>query len=900
MLIDDKQLYLLADQRFYEPLERAPVDPTDFYDAVRATIPEDWLLERRELWFDCYHEDSRSPDHGWKIHLSATLGTAPMIVTVAARILTRYGVSFKFVADRDLLYLINSKRWDRGGAGKFITAYPADTEQCGALLEELYNAMVGYSGPYILSDRRYKDSKVVYYRYGGFAQKKRLGVDGRPIYVIETDDGEFHDDERNAYFNLPPGVEDPFLQAEDDDGDDGGTTLKNGRYEIESVLAFSNSGGVYVAKDNETGETVVIKEARPFTNVTMQGTDSAWLLKKEHRLLTLLADTGVAPKPIDFFFDWEHAYLVQEKIEGEDLRGHLVMMSLSLRVEATQEDARTYYRNLCELFVKIAEAIHVLHQRRIVFSDLSHYNVLVLDEGKEIRLIDFEGAYEQGVDVASIVYTPGFASPKTLDQNTANQKDDCYTVGSLMMSALLPMNGLLVMRPQAYRAFLDAMIQDIALPRPIADCIARLMGQDEDARPEMPEVVEILKQGYEIATPRVASDEVDRVDLADVVDRTLDFCMSEAAFDRRDRLFPSDPEVYNTNPLGFAYGACGVAQVLQRVRGEVDPRVASWIADREFVASDMPPGLYMGLTGIAWTLLDLGLKDRAQELMAMTEDHHLLWRAPDVFHGAAGWGLGQLRFFLETGDEAYLHGARKAGKFLVDTAEEEDGLPYWRNTDFTSCSYAFGASGISTFLLYLSLADGDSSYLELGRRSLDWIESKSMDNLDGHPSWKAKEDEPTFTPYWEWGTAGIGHAVLRYLAVTGDPDLERYLYTLVPDCDRKYTIFPGYFFGLAGLADFHVEMARFGHQPQESIERARRGVAGTLLFAIESQRGGIAFPGESLTRLTCDFGTGGAGIAFAAHRLHTQGPPLLMLDELLDGHGRAPVVSREAELVAVP
>jgi hypothetical protein len=55
-----------------------------------------------------------------------------------------------------------------------------------------------------------------------------------------------------------------------------------------------------------------------------------------------------------------------------------------------------------------------------------------------------------------------------------------------------------------------------------------------------------------------------------------------------------------------------------------------------------------------------------------------------------------------------------------------------------------------------------------------------------------------------------------------------------------------------------------------------------LLFRIERQQG-TAFPGDTLSRISCDYGTGSAGIALFADRLVKDGPPAFMLDELLPG-----------------
>jgi hypothetical protein len=116
------------------------------------------------------------------------------------------------------------------------------------------------------------------------------------------------------------------------------------------------------------------------------------------------------------------------------------------------------------------------------------------------------------------------------------------------------------------------------------------------------------------------------------------------------------------------------------------------------------------------------------------------------------------------------------------------------------------------------------------------------------------------------------------------------------DCDRKYTIFPTRFFGLAGLGEFFLDMADFGVEESTAVECAWKNAAGALLFKVEREQG-IAFPGEQLMRLSCDFGTGSAGIALFLHRLINRGKPPFMLDSLLETETLQQ--SSEAEL-AVP
>ncbi len=898
MLADDF-LFLVADRDFYEPLGRYGADRRDFADLVRRILPPCWRLARRNLWFDCDPAVAALPAQGWKIHVSATLGNSAPVLATTARLLAERRVPFKFVADKTLLFLVNGKRWNRGGAGKFITVYPADDGQCRDLLACLDDALTGYSGPYILSDRRYRDGSPVHYRYGGFRPLKRLAVDGRPVHVIAAPGDTWVDDDRTPYFHLPPGLADPFAAPEPVDREaasDGPAALKDGRYRIESALAFSNSGGVYLGVDTASGERVVIKEARPFTNVSPRGTDAVWLLKKEHRLLTLLADTRVAPRPVDFFRDWEHFYLVEELIEGKILRSYHAEISLSLRTRPSREQGEEFFARYRRLYSAIARALAVLHERRIVFSDLSHYNVIVAADGETVRLIDLEGAHEEGVDLPTMLFTPGFAATRRLDDGGVTAEDDLFSLGGLMLAGLIPVNSTLLFENGAHRRFLAAMERDLGLPPALSRCIGELLDADRARRPALSHVLQVLRDepaplaDVSLAASPEAAGAADAADAAEapaedeelgrLIAGMLRYLSAHTSFERDDRLFPADPAIFDTNPLQVAYGACGVALALQRITGSVPPAVIDWILRRDIGPAFYPPGLYAGLAGVAWTLLELGLRERAEEVLAMTHGHPLLERSPDLFHGAAGWGMTQLRFFLATGDEAYLARAAGAGRFLVASRHEEGGTCWWTSEGDVACGLAHGASGIALFLLYLHLATGDGELLATGRKALRFVAARSLRNADGGITWRIKEGEPTFTPYWRSGSAGVGMVLLRYLRVAGEPEHAALLAGLLLDTERKYAIFPGRFFGLAGIGEFYLDLAASGRHRDEAAAGARKALAGLLLFRLERDDG-IAFPGESRARISCDFGTGSAGIALFLHRLRSGGPPAYMLDELL-------------------
>ena len=138
----------------------------DFYDMVHSQLPENWSIQRGDMWFYCSPPFYQIPLQGWTIHISATSGNCREILDSIASVLIKYDdASFKFALDRSRLSLLNSKNSPMMASRKFITIYPADSHRFFKLIEEVHQATIGMQGPCIFSDYRYRNSQVVFYRY---------------------------------------------------------------------------------------------------------------------------------------------------------------------------------------------------------------------------------------------------------------------------------------------------------------------------------------------------------------------------------------------------------------------------------------------------------------------------------------------------------------------------------------------------------------------------------------------------------------------------------------------------------------------------------------------------------------------------------------------------------------
>lgn len=464
--MDEHNLFTMAHPEYYEPIARVPISP-EYVDELRALVPGDWAVGRSGVWVGANPPERDIPPQGFKIHVSSVPAQAARVMRLVVPELVARQVSFKVAADPRMLTLLNSKRYGRGGSGKFMTIYPPTVDEFRALIEALHQRTSGQEldGPYILSDRRYRDSRVLFYRYGGFQHLSALRADGSREHCVRDPEGNLVPDTRTPYFQLPAWAEDPF-------GGSGGVPdpvepVLRGRYRIEGVLNFSNSGGVYEGTDLESGRRIVIKEARPFTN-TWGGEgafhDAVDMLHREHRVMTRLAHLDFVPDVFDLFTEWEHTFLVEERLPGGTFAAFWAhednIVAPFVRRGSRVEDSLPKLRDLTRQLIGMVGQVH---EAGVILGDLSPNNVLIDPVTRRVTLIDFESAVLTEGDGEFMRFarqwmTPGFGHPDRRAREAMGFDDDLYAVGMLLYSAVVHVQSLFSLKPSAVPLFLDRFV----------------------------------------------------------------------------------------------------------------------------------------------------------------------------------------------------------------------------------------------------------------------------------------------------------------------------------------------------------------------------------------------------------------------------------------------------------
>ena len=835
-------MFTLASEEYYAPLA-AVADPGPRYSPTR--VPPGWQSSARDVWTAWSHPDAQRVSQGWKIHVSARLERAQAVLDTVADVCFAHNVPFKHLTARRFFLVVHHKHAHRAQAGKFIAVYPPDVETAGRLLEALSEALREEDGPYVLSDRRFRDSRTVHYRYGAFSGRFRLLPDGTRQPLVLDGSGSAVADERQPYFVLPAGITDPFLD-EEPEAHKGSILIRD--YEVIGALQPSNAGGTYKARDTRTGRLVFIKEARAHNGYAGSASDAQERLRHEHEVLRTVhaAAPGLCPEPIDHFTEWEHDFLVTEFVEGDPLRTWLNRSSALVRAGRTAEQYDTFFDAARRLLRSLDASLDRLHALGLRFGDISPGNLIVTADGAA-RLVDFEAA--SSVDEPPLqMGTPGFAAPTALRQKNPDPLlTDRYGVAGIALAFFAPFHEVAERAP----ANLTLLRHDLAA----------LVAPPQDLWTRATAFHTAVGESAAIPSP----DELDADPLGclrRLAEDTAAGLLEVADPDRDDWVFPPPPQAFGANTLCMAYGTAGVVHALHRAGvpfpEEIEKRLRrDALARRE----ELPPGLDVGTAGIARVLASLGHLDEAIDLNQGADDHPLTAVCATLAGGRAGVGLTWLALHRLSRDARHLDRAAAAGDAILALDDVTRSVG-----EHDARGLLHGRSGLALFLHTLTGETGDDRYRAAGLRLLHEELDRTFQLDDGSLSIADNTMIKRAMPYLATGAAGVGTVVTRYLASGQDERLALALPpllagTTLSSCTKE----AGLYDGLSGLVWFLAEHAE-STGDADARSTAERFAAGLLKYAVPHTRG-VRFLGSQAHRFSADLSSGAAGVLLAVHRV---------------------------------
>lgn len=896
---------------------------------VREAIRKAGLTDRRvheaDFWCSVTGPEPTGVVQGWKLHVSATPLSAPLVLHVAAQLLLKNRCEFKFAKDLERVEKLTSIQYDRAQAGKFITAYPDDEEHFHRLADELCDATAGLPGPRILSDRQYRPGSIVQYRFGAFRGVPVLTNDGALEARLRDPAGNLVSDQRKPWFTQPAWVR-PLTPQGSTAGsvtvNDAGNAAKptrpvlDDRFEVLRALRHTARGGVYQAIDSSTGKPVLIKEARAHIGVNRQGRDSRALLAHEARVLAELSP--LTPELISLFEQDDHAFLAEQFIEGQSMARYLVSGASGASGASGQDDDVPPPGELALALIRLVEACH---RHGWVLRDLSSNNVMITPDGRLV-LIDPEFAARPG-DIVSRIYTPGFAAPETLDAPpygpAPDPAADRFAVGAMLIHLVLGQPPFFLTDHGAGHTIAERIRRLLLLLEPQRPLIRQwwplltgLCAADPADRWTLPQAADFLQaeRGTDVVvTSRMPAelqarsrDEEQHQALADGLDYLLTTMRPDAEW-----LWAQDAFGATTDPLNVQYGAGGVLPVLARAAGqgypgtaEALPAVADWLGKRLDRTPRVLPGLYFGRAGTAWALREaadlLGDAELAVRVEQFARQLPLSWPNPDICHGAAGSGLAQLRLWQLSGRAEFLDRARDCADGLVKAAcETEDGVFWPVPADFDSAlagawhfGFAHGVAGVGSFLLAVGQACEDARYLEMANAAGQTLVAAAEIGESGSATWRtdrgSKASSKDMRYHWCSGASGVGSFLLRL--ATARPGDGRYQELAAAAAqavhEARWSSGTASCHGLAGNGQFLLDALAAAEQ-SGSPDAARyrqwaEDIADVLVTRHAVQEGQLLIPDESGVRITAGYGTGLAGVLDFLLRLRHGGPRSWMIE----------------------
>ncbi|RKE17449.1 class IV lanthionine synthetase LanL [Streptomyces sp. TLI_171] len=884
--------------------DSTPQAPEALEAALRTVMERQgaagWELRAEEFWTRLLPPDHRPRTQGWKLHVSATPASAPQVLAAAAGRLLALGCAFKYAGTLERAEALVSGRYDRAGAGKFLTAYPDDDAHALRVAEALDRATDGLAGQRILSDRPYRPGSLVHYRYGAFRGRRVLGNDGSYEIRLIGPDGSTVRDERRPAYTPPAWVSCPFPEPPAARVTPPGRreperVLLAGRFEVRGAIRHANKGGVYRAVDRDSGAPVILKQARRHTAAHPNGEDARDALRHEAAALDrLLGVTGV-PRKLALFEHGGDVFLAQSTVPGialrrwteQQLTGPAGLTGLPIpQVLAVARE--------------ITDLVAAAHARGLVLRDLTPNNLMIDTDGR-IGLVDLELATRPGTPVHR-AGTPGYAAPEQMaaERRSAAPEStaDLYSLGAVLYHLATGADPVFAEDEPPARTLTQRLADLLATAgvrnpaaRRLEPLILALLHHDPSRRPQLDAVrADLDDHRRPVPRPRrkdagLSAERRERL-LRDGVEHLLATLRPEGR-----RLWPTANFGSTTDPCAVQHGAAGPIALLTRL-ADCHPAArdglrtaADWLERTLPAEPTLLPGLYFGRSGTAWALHDAAralddpaMADRALDLAALIP---LRSPNPDVCHGTAGAGLAQLHLWQATGDRTFLARAETCADHLAGAVQEDrDGRLRWQiPADFDSAlaglahhGFAHGTAGIGAFLLATARATRRSDLRGLAVRAGDTLLAAA--DHDGDAAWWGSGETvggDTRMPNWCSGSSGVGTFLIRLWAATGETRFRTAAEAAGAAVLRsRWQTSPAACHGLAGNGQFLLDLAQLLHDPRYLHHAAE--LAGCLDARHAVRDGRRLIPDESVVDVVADYQTGTAGALDFLHRLQHGGP----------------------------
>lgn len=818
-----------------------------------TSLPPDWISYESDGWRVFFPIVHKLRTHGWKVHISATPENALDTLRIVSEKCFSDRIAFKCLAGPREHLRSNVKEASRASSGKFITIYPSDNGELNRFVEEIHSLLQGRPGPYILSDVRFRGGPI-FFRYGAFVPLIITDEQDQIVTAIPDVNNYLVKDERVPRFIIPENAEIPLVVEEAiEQYNQSLTTNELDDYKELKPLHFSNGGGVYKAVRKGSSSATILKEARPFAGLDINGRDAIAHQEQEVRALIALEGTGCAPKLIRTFTVWEHQYAELEYVEAQSLSSWR-NERFPFNAVGLGDDAKLAYKEMAfALSKQIVRAVEIIHSKGVVIGDIHPGNILVKPDGNVV-FIDFEDLRDQTSCDKATFNALSFSAP----EGCGALEGDWYSVSRVLASLFDSRYVHATLSPAYWQVLLENVRRNFGeeVSRYI-DYIAERSGSASGKGVELtpdnpPRPIQL--------TP--ANSTKAFLDLSLTRNRIAEGILS-ARHCIPGTIFPGNIKIFEDTwgSLNVTSGASGVLWALKR-SGYAPPKEdVQWLADTTLAAMrsvghDL--GLFNGLAGIAGFLTEGGANDHAQIIWANLAPNAARLKSINLSKGLAGVGISMLSLGLHDNTEAYVSMARRVSDLIVGRADPRDHSVV-APTSVNKPGLLAGWSGVS--LLWTALAkvsDNPSEYYQLALAAIRRDLAQCRIDRDGALGvWDAEKNRNL--PYLGWGTAGIVYALSALCAANPEARNQiegNVIKGAIRACSSELYLMPGLYRGRTGIIAALIALQEIGFDNSSLIEEHVKLLSDSA-FEVD---GNLHFAGDYLLRLSDDYGTGGAGV----------------------------------------
>ena len=839
-------------------------DDCDYYQRPKSNeslefnvtcLDESWVINKDDSFWTMYFiPEIKMIEQGFKIHISTTYENATTTLNIVSKLLVELKIAFKHVKDKEALYTMYSKHGSRILSGKFITIYPNE-EEFVPLLKKLEDILIDQpKGPYILTDRRWKNSNI-YYRYGGFRSLK----DEKGRYCIMNPKGELIVDKREPKFYLPDFVELPNEIKKQNELIRKVTPNHNNPlslYKIESVIRFSNAGGIYKAIRKSYGRKCVIKEARYEIGLDGQNRNAMDRLQAEYDAISKLQCVKGVVKLLDYFQVWENKFLVLEFADGIPLYS---WASINYPF-SNKKDVNEYCKKVIKIVENLKKIVEQMHQNNVAMCDLQHQNIII-DENLKITIIDFEVAEYVNNESLPAMATRGFSNLN----NTVAKDRDWYSLNRILQFLLLPIGA----------------VYDIDMSINIKHClwIYNNFGNkfyqyfhnfQMETRDNITNFDKIFSNTFDIAKSQIDIGKTrETLNVKDILDK-LKNALLENCNPKSKGLINGDIRQYEMDcgMLNLQNGGFGAILALLRLNALTD-NLTQWIEGQipDLLNNNYNNGFLTGRSGIACVLYECGYKKEAIQLIDLIIDSYDKTSTDiSLRSGLSGIGIALACIGKEENKQIYLSLAKEIGQILIDKVDNNE-EPI--GTDWQSYSVGLldGYAGISLFLTLLYEVTGNEKYLSFSEMVIDREIGKGIYSDEDGSLRLLDSKTNRMYPYLSNGSLGLGIAITVLNRTNKIFCFRDEIKAIIKSINYRITLEPGLFDGISGFL-----LADCFEGNTTSVEEILEILNLFLLKDSETLR----VPGKMFYKLSADIHTGVAGVLLGI--LSTQNKsPLLWL-----------------------